>query len=169
MRGFVVGKPGILFCEDARLKVLFQDVQTAFDMRVQRTPRVDLLAALISTFKELEIARNAAPFRVIEEACTLIANPGVGATAARVDPEDVLEAEVFAKSNVEGLDCHGYEPPAFEAYARACAACSYIVVICHVDIENELFHDRSECARFAHRLAVARVCGVLGSNFETRR
>lgn len=49
----------------------------------------------------------------------------------------------------------------------ACAACSNIIVICHVDIEDQLFHEGSEGACFAESFAVAWVGTVHGADLET--
>jgi len=54
------------------------------------------------------------------------------------------------------------------ADTRARAARSDVVVVRHVDIEDQLFHDGPESRRFAHGLAVARVGAVLRPDFETR-
>lgn len=53
------------------------------------------------------------------------------------------------------------------AYVGARAAGSNVVVICHIDIENQFFGDGFKGAGFAEGFAVARVGAVDGADFET--
>ena len=45
---------------------------------------------------------------------------------------------------------------------------SYLVVVCEIDIEHELFGYRTEDARFAERFAITGVGGVDRANFKPR-
>lgn len=54
------------------------------------------------------------------------------------------------------------------ADVRAGAAGADVVVVGHIDIEDEFFRDGPESAGFSEGLAVARVGGVDGADFETR-
>jgi len=98
------------------------------------------LAALVAAFEKLEVAGNSAALLVVHFARALVADPGVGATTTRVDPEDVFEAKVFSESDVDCFDSHGDEPPALETNARTRAACPDVIVIRHIDIEYQLLH-----------------------------
>jgi len=78
----------------------------------------------------------------------------------------VLEAEVLAQRGVDDLDGHGDEGPAAGADAGAGAAGADLVVVGHVDVEDEFFRERAEGGGFAEGLAVSRVGGIDGADFE---
>lgn len=79
----------------------------------------------------------------------------------------MAEAEVVAQGSVDDTDRHGDEGPAAVADGGAGAACADVVVVCHVDVEDEFFGEWSEGGRFADGFAVARVRAVDGADFET--
>lgn len=92
----------------------------------------------------------------------------MGAATARVDPQDVPEAEVVAQRGVDDLDGHGHELPAFEADVGLVAARADVVVVGQIDVEAELLGEGLEGALVPQRLAVARVGRVYGTDLETR-
>jgi len=55
------------------------------------------------------------------------------------------------------------------ADVSASATSTNVVVICHIDVEDELFFNGSEGTGISERFAVARVGGVYWANFETGR
>lgn len=57
-------------------------------------------------------------------------------SSSRVHPEQVLEPKVFPQPCVYHLDRHSDEAPALYADLGAGAACSYVIIVCHVDIED---------------------------------
>lgn len=78
------------------------------------------------------------------------------------------KAKVLAECNIHDLDSHCDESPASVTDGCAGTACTDVIVVCHVDIENQLLHDGTKRAGLAKGLAVSRVCAVHGPNFETR-
>lgn len=88
------------------------------------------------------------------------------ATAARIDPEDVCEAKVVTEGGVNDFDGHGGEGPAFAADVGFGAARADVVVVCQVNIEDDLFGERPEGGGFAEGFTVAWVGGVDGSDLE---
>lgn len=135
---------------------------------MQRPAQIHPLPALRAAADDLEVARDGPPLLVVHEAGLLVADPGVGAAAARVDPEDVAEAEVVAQGGVEDLDGHGHELPALEADVGLVAARAHVVVVGQIDVEAELLGEGLEGALVPQRLAVARVRRVDGADLETR-
>ena len=79
----------------------------------------------------------------------------------------MAEAEVVAQGGVDDADRHSDEGPAAVANGGAGAARADVVVVCHVDVENEFFGEWSEGGRFTDGFAVARVRAVDGADFET--
>ena len=49
--GFLLACPGVLLGEDGGLEVQFEDVETAFEVWVQRPPCIDFLATLVPTLQ----------------------------------------------------------------------------------------------------------------------
>ena len=80
----------------------------------------------------------------------------------------MLEAEVLPERGIRDFDGHDDESPALVADVCLVAARSNLVVVRQIDIENELLGQRPEDGGFAQGLAVARVRGVDGADFETR-
>lgn len=80
------------------------------------------------------------------------------ATAARVHPHDVLEAEVVPQRRVYDFNGHGHELPALQADVGLVAARADVVVVCQIDIEAELLREGPEGVLVSQLLAVARVC-----------
>lgn len=138
-------------------------------MGVQRPPHVDLFAALGAAPDDLKVAGDGAALLVVEEAGLLVADPGMGTTAARVDPEDVAEAKVVAQGGVDDLDGHDHEAPAAGADVGLVAAGTDLVVVGQVDVEAELLGEGPEGRGRAQGLAVARVRAVDGADLEARR
>lgn len=136
-------------------------------MRVQRPAHVDLLPALRAAADDLEVTGDGPALLVVHGAGLLVADPGVGAAAARVHPHDVAEAEVLAQGHVDDLDGHGDELPAPVADVGLVAARADVVVVRQVDVEAQLLGQRLERARVPQRLAVARVRRVHRSDLET--
>lgn len=79
----------------------------------------------------------------------------------------MAEAEVIAQGSVDDADRHGDEGPAAVADGGAGAARADVVVVCHVDVEDEFFGEWSEGGRFTDGFAVARVRAVDRADFET--
>ena len=67
-----------------------------------------------------------------------VRDPAVDAPAPRVHPEEVLEAEVLAQGPVQDLEGERHELPALVADGRARAAGPDVVVVGHVNVEDEL-------------------------------
>jgi hypothetical protein len=157
-RGVVSG--AIVRLKGGRMNILEMGVQGPLD--------IDLLAALVAALEQLKVAGNGLPLGILHLPRPLVADPSVGASTARVDPQDVLEAKVLAQSHVHDLDGHCDPLPAQRAYLGALAAGADGVVVGHVDIKHQLLLHGAEHAALAHRLAVARVCAVDGPDFEAR-
>lgn len=69
--------------------------------------------------------------------CSFVGNPAVNATTTAEHPQDVLEAEIVAQRLVENLTGDGHELPAFAADVGLVAARSHLIVVGHVDVEDE--------------------------------
>lgn len=78
----------------------------------------------------------------------------------------MLEAQVVSQRYVHNLDSHGNERPTFVADVRFVAACPDLVIICQIDIEDELFGERSECGGFSERLTISWVSRVDWTDLE---
>ena len=134
---------------------------------MQRPPHIDLLPALRTALDHLQITSNRPPLLVIHSPRLLVADPGVGTTSTRVHPHDVAEAKVLAEGEVDNLDGHGHELPAFVADVGLVAAGTDVIVVCQIDIEAQLLGEGLEGSVAAQGLAVARVGCVDGADFET--
>lgn len=145
-----------------------EDLEAPRNVRVQGTFEVDFLAALAAAADDLEVACDGLAAVVGQTAGARVADPSVRAAPTRVDPENVLEAEIVTESRVDDLDGHGDEGPAFLANVCLVAAGADVVVVCQVDVEDQFLGDRLEEAGFAEGFAVAWVGAVDGSNFEAR-
>lgn len=138
-------------------------------MWVQWPPDVYLLATLCTTFENLQVSCHSPPLLVLHSPRLLIADPGVGTTSTRVNPHNVLEAEIVTQRLVYHLNSHSDELPALDADICLVAACPNIIVICQIDIEAELFSQGPEGGQVLELFSVAWVGGVDGADFETRR
>lgn len=136
-------------------------------MRMQRSPDVDLLAAFVAASQKLEVSSNRSAFLVVHFSCSLVTDPCVSTSPSGVNPEDMLEAKVFSQRSIDDFDGHCDESPTLLANVGAGTASSDLIVICHIDIKNQLFCNRTESTRFAKRFSVSWVCRVLGTDFET--
>jgi hypothetical protein len=65
-------------------------------------------------------------------------------SSSREDPKDVLETEVLTQGSVENVNSSLHEFPTLDAYISARAACTNLIVISHIDINNELLLFRLE-------------------------
>src|SRR5690242_15382847 len=79
------------------------------------------------------------------------------------------ESKVLSQGNIHDLDSHCDESPAPVTDRCAGTACTYVIVICHINVEYQLFHKRAECTCFAEALSISWVCAVHGTNFKPRR
>ena len=91
----------------------------------------------------------------------------MSASSPGVHPQDVLEPKVLPERRVDHLDRHGHEGPALVAYIRFVAARADLIVVCEIDVEDQLLGNGLEGAGFAERLPVSRVGAVDGADFET--
>lgn len=78
----------------------------------------------------------------------------------------MLEAEILAQSGVNHFYGHGHKRPAFVADVGFRAACSDVVVVRQIDIEDKFFRDRLHLTP-SERFAVSRVVAIDRSNLET--
>ena len=92
-----------------------------------------------------------------------VRDPAVDAPAPRVHPEEVLEAEVLAQGPVQDLEGERHELPALVADGRAGAAGPDVVVVGHVNVEDELLLERLEVADL---VVVARPRVVHGADVD---
>lgn len=104
---------------------------------------------------------------VIQIPGLLVAHPGVATSAARIDPEDVLEAKVFPQSRVENLDGHRHELPTLGTNVGLVTAGSDVIVVCQIDIETQLFCKRPERCRVAKHLPVPGIGCIDRADFYT--
>ena len=81
----------------------------------------------------------------------------------------MLEAEVLPQSSVDDFDSHGDKSPAFVADVSFIATGTDLVVICQIEIEDELLCEGTEGGRFAESFAVARIGCVDRADFEAGR
>lgn len=81
----------------------------------------------------------------------------------------MVEPEIVPQRRIDDLDRHSHELPALLTDVRFVATCPDLIVVRQVYIEDEFFRQRSKGGGFAECLAVARVCGVNGPNFEPGR
>lgn len=153
---------------------------------------IDLLDLILATLDDLEEGDKSASLIVVEIHSESIRYPAMDTTTTRVDPEEVTEAKGFwqvsklnsnlptSQSFVEDLHSRSNETPAAFADLLVRAASTDLVIVGHIDIENELTALRLK-RTCRERLAVARLvcqhrgphctypCTVLRSDLETRR
>lgn len=108
-------------------------------MGMQWPLHIHLLSTLSTSLEYLQITGNGPSFLVFHSSCLLVAHPRVCTTTTRVNPHDMLEAKILSQRNIDHLDSHGYELPAFDANVGLVATCSDVVVVCKIDIEAEFF------------------------------
>lgn len=136
---------------------------------MQRPLEVDFLPALVATTEELEVVGNALSFLVIHVSCTLVADPGMSTSPSGINPKNVLEAKVFPQSGINDFDGHGDEGPALLADVGAGTTCPDLVIVGHVNIEDQLLGDGTEGAGLSEGFPVAGICRVDRPDFETGR
>ena len=127
-------------------------------MRVEWPFQIDLLASLVTALEQLKITGNSPPPIITHLSRLLIANPSVGTSPTRVNPQDVLEAEVVPQCLLDHLDGHGYPLPTPVADFGSSTARPYAVIIRQVDIEDQLLAQRAEHGRFPQRLPLTWIC-----------
>mmetsp|Transcript_118182 Transcript_118182/g.294826 ORF Transcript_118182/g.294826 Transcript_118182/m.294826 type:complete len:215 (-) Transcript_118182:384-1028(-) len=123
------------------LKVVLANLVRLLDegMQVVAALHLDIRADLAhAAGDDGEIVRHGGALLVRELSGDLVAHPAVHASAARVDKEKVLEAEVRAQGALQGADGGLHEGPALDAELGAGAARADLVVVVHVDIKDEL-------------------------------
>lgn len=76
------------------------------------------------------------------------------------------ESEILSQRNIHDLDSNRDKLPALLANVGLVATRSHIIVVCKINIEDQLFLDRAE-GSLAECFAVARVRRVDGSDLET--
>ena len=99
---------------------------------------VHLLLHLLPALYHGQVVHQRAPLLVRELHRLLVRDPQVYAAPAGVDPEEVMVAELLADGLVEDIHGDGDEVPAAVADVGAGAAGADLVVVGHVDIEDEL-------------------------------
>jgi hypothetical protein len=137
-------------------------------MWVKRSFDIDLLATAGTTSDNPKVPNNGPPLLIVHVAYLLIADPCVNTSTTRVDPHDMFKAKVLAQCIINDLDGHGHELPALVANIGLVAAGTDVVVVCQIDIKAQFLGNGLQRTRITHRLTVARVCVVYGSDFETR-
>ena len=79
----------------------------------------------------------------------------------------MLESKIFAQGFVNNFDGHCDELPTLLTNLRTGAARSDAIVICHIDIEDKLFADRSKHGSFPEGLTISRIGRVNRTDLET--
>ena len=79
----------------------------------------------------------------------------------------MLETKVVSQGDINDLDCHCNKLPALVADVCLVAAGSYIIVICQVNIETQLFGYGLEGGGFPEGLSIARIGTVDWADFES--
>ncbi|KAI3494657.1 hypothetical protein L1887_40473 [Cichorium endivia] len=97
-----------------------------------------------------------------------VRDPYMDTTTTRIDPEQMLEAEILAQRLVEHLHRDGDKRPATLADALTRTACAHLVVVRHVDIEYQLALHGLERS-LLHGFAVFGLGRVDRANLESRR
>lgn len=81
----------------------------------------------------------------------------------------MFESEVLSQRGVHNLDRHCDKCPALVADVGFVAACTYLVVVREIYIEDQFFGNWSEGLGFRERLSIPRIRIVDWADFETRR
>lgn len=81
----------------------------------------------------------------------------------------MLEPKVLAERNIRDLDCHCDKLPALVANVCLIAACSYIVVVCEIDIEAQFFGQRPEGREILELFPIAWIRAVDRTDVKSRR
>ena len=79
--------------------------------------------------------------------CVWVGYPEMDAPTAGVDPEEMVEAKLIAEGSVEDANCDGYEGPAPVADVGCGTAGADGIIVCHIDVEDELALERDKSAR----------------------
>mmetsp|Transcript_25492 Transcript_25492/g.78556 ORF Transcript_25492/g.78556 Transcript_25492/m.78556 type:complete len:312 (-) Transcript_25492:249-1184(-) len=115
-----------------------EEAESTFEGRVERRLELRLLCRVLVARDDGEVLDDGEARVVGELAARGVGDPAVDAAAARVDPHDVLEAEVVAERGVDDFDGRVHVVPALAADARALAAGPDVVVVGKVNVEDEL-------------------------------
>ncbi len=129
---------------------------------------IHLLAALRASLDHFQVAGDGPSFMVVHLTGTFVADPRVGTSSTRVDPEDVPETKIILERGIHDLDGHGDEGPASTADVGLGATGPDLIIVRQIDIEDQFLAERTEIARLAQRLAIAWIGGVDGTNLESR-
>lgn len=137
-------------------------------MWVQWPLQVHPLTGLRASTHDLQVVGDGPAPVVGKFAGSRVADPGVRTTTTRIDPHDVLETKVLAQRGIHDFDCHRDECPAFRADVSFRTASADVVVICQINIENQLFRQRFHLTA-PKRFPVSRIRTVDGADLETGR
>ena len=81
----------------------------------------------------------------------------------------MFEGQVVPQGRIDDLDGHGNEGPTFVTDVGLIATGPNVVVVGQIQIEDQLFVQRSEVTGFAQGLAIAWVGGIDRTDLESRR
>ena len=128
--------------------VLLQLLERALEARVERVGHVDALheSGGVGALVHGEVLGDRRARLVGQLPGALVAHPTVDTASAGVDPEEVVEPEVFPQALVDDLHGDVHEGPALVADVRRGAARAHVVVVGHVDVHHELPLGRREHA-----------------------
>ena len=102
-----------------------------------KTPDIDFLRHIQSSFDHLEPAHDSFALLVRKHHRFHIRDPAMNTTSPRIHPENVPEAELYAQRSVEDFYGDSDIAPASLAYPLSIAASSNFVIIRHIDIKNK--------------------------------
>jgi hypothetical protein len=87
---------------------------------------------------QLQIIYQASSYWILQFSCPLVANPNVYTSSARKDVHEIMQIVIFFQCDSDNLNGDNEEFPALLAYSLTLTAISDIIVVVHIEVENQL-------------------------------
>lgn len=103
---------------------------------MERSFEVDSFPALTRALDNLQISSDSPSLLIRQNSRSLVADPGMRSSTARVHPQHMREPQILNQSCMHDFDGHGDIFPAFLADVSLLTAGPDIIVVREIDIED---------------------------------
>ena len=85
---------------------------------------------------QFQIVHDRLSHRVLQLPCSLVAHPNVKSSPSRKDEHQLLVSEILLQGFLNNLNRDDQQFPAFRAYSFTLAACTNVIVVVHIEVED---------------------------------
>lgn len=78
-------------------------------MRMKRSSYINLFTALCPSFNHLEVSRDSFSLLIVHISSPFVADPGMGTSSPRVNPQYMLKPEIISQGGVDNFDRHSHK------------------------------------------------------------